>query len=288
MKKNILVLLLAAFSTFAFAQKPASPKGKVKKKPAKELKEYVVISTKFGNMIFTLYDETPLHRDNFKKLIKSKYYDGLLFHRIIRDFMIQGGDPNSRNADSNTVLGNGGPAYTIPAEINPNIVHVKGALAAARTGDDINPNKESSGSQFFIVQGKKVDKKELEEIMNAKNYQRKQEVFNNIVSKDTAIANRLNLISQTKGKEAVQAYVMNQLGPMIDEKYKKKEFIYNGTQIDAYKTYGGTPFLDMDYTVFGQMIVGFEVLDKIAILYNNPQTNRPLEDVRMRVSIIKR
>jgi cyclophilin family peptidyl-prolyl cis-trans isomerase len=288
MKKNILVLLLAAFSTFAFAQNPANPKGKVKKKPAKELKEYVVISTKFGNMIFTLYDETPLHRDNFKKLIKSKYYDGLLFHRIIRDFMIQGGDPNSRNADSNTVLGNGGPAYTIPAEINPNIIHTKGALAAARTGDDINPNKESSGSQFFIVQGKKVDKKELEEIMNAKNYQRKQEVFNNIVSKDTAVANRLNLISQTKGKEAVQEFIINQLGPMIDEKYKKKEFIYNGTQIDAYKTYGGTPFLDMDYTVFGQMIVGFEVLDKIAILYNNPQTNRPLEDVRMRVSIIKR
>jgi cyclophilin family peptidyl-prolyl cis-trans isomerase len=288
MKKNILILLLVAFSTFAFAQKPANSRGKVKSKPAKELKEYVVISTKFGNMIFTLYDETPLHRDNFKKLIKSKYYDGLLFHRIIRDFMIQGGDPNSRNADSNTVLGNGGPAYTIPAEINPNIVHTKGALAAARTGDDINPNKESSGSQFFIVQGKKVDKKELEDIMNAKNFQRKQEVFNNIVSKDTAVANRLNLINQTKGKDAVQEYVIKQLGPVIDEAYKKKEFIYNGTQIDAYKVYGGTPFLDMDYTVFGQMIVGFEVLDKIAILYNNPQTNRPLEDVRMRISIIKR
>ena len=288
MKKNIFILLLITFSSFAFAQKPASTKSKVKQKPAKELKEYVVVSTKFGNMIFTLYDETPLHRDNFKKLIKSKYYDGLLFHRIIRDFMIQGGDPNSRNADSNTVLGNGGPDYTIPAEINPNIIHTKGALAAARTGDNINPMKESSGSQFFIVQGKKVDKKELEEIMNAKNYQRKQEVFNNIVSKDTAVANRLNLIQQTKGKEAVQEYVMKQLGPVIDEAYKKKEFLYNGTQIDAYKTYGGTPFLDMDYTVFGQMIVGFEVLDKIAILYNNPQTNRTFEDVKMRISLIKR
>ena len=161
-----------------------------------------------------------------------------MFHRIIRDFMIQGGDPNSRNADSNAVLGNGGPDYTIPAEINPNIIHTKGALAAARTGDNINPMKESSGSQFFIVQGKKVDKKELEEIMNAKNYQRKQEVFNNIVSKDTAVANRLNFVQQTKGKEAVQDYVMNQLSPVIDEAYKKKEFIYNGTQIDAYKTYG--------------------------------------------------
>jgi peptidyl-prolyl cis-trans isomerase B (cyclophilin B) len=127
-----------------------------------------------------------------------------------------------------------------------------------------------------------IDDKGLAKIDIAK------EVFNNIVSKDTAVANRLNLINQTKGKDAVQEYVIKQLGPVIDEAYKKKEFIYNGTQIDAYKVYGGTPFLDMDYTVFGQMIVGFEVLDKIAILYNNPQTNRPLEDVRMRISIIKR
>jgi len=288
MKKNIFLLLIMGFSICATAQKPLATKSKVKPKPAKPLKEYVLISTNYGNMVFTLYDETPLHRDNFKKLIKSNYYDDLLFHRIIRDFMIQGGDPNSRNVDSNTVLGNGGPDYTIPAEINPNIIHSRGALAAARTGDNINPKKESSGSQFYIVQGKKVDKKELEEIMNAKNFQRKQEVFNNIVSKDTAIANRLNLIQQTQGKEAVQQYIMTQLGPVIDEAYKKKEFIYNGTQIETYKEYGGTPFLDMDYTVFGQMIAGFDVLEKISILYNNPQTNRPFQDVKMKIRIVKK
>ncbi len=288
MKKNIFLSLLLVFCTFAYAQKNASPKNKTKPKLAKPLKEYVQISTSYGNMIFTLYDETPLHRDNFKKLIRSKFYDDLMFHRIIRDFMIQGGDPTSRGADSNTVLGNGGPGYTIPAEINRELIHTKGALAAARTGDNVNPNKESSGSQFYIVQGKKVEKKELEEIMNGKNYQRKQEVFNNIVLKDTSIANRLNYIQQTNGKEAVQQYIMQQLRPIIDEAYKKKEFIYNGNQINAYMEIGGTPFLDMDYTVFGQMISGFDVLDKIAIVYTNPQTNRPIMDIKMKISIIKR
>lgn len=277
-----------ALSMLAIAQKPASPKSKAKPKPAKPLKEYVLISTIYGNMIFSLYDETPLHRDNFKKLVRSKYYDDVLFHRIIRDFMIQGGDPNSRGADSNAVLGNGGPNYTIPAEFHRDLLHFKGALAAARTGDDVNPNKESSGSQFYIVQGKKVDKKELEEIMNGKNYQRKQQVFNEMVMKDTVMANRLNYIQQSQGKEAVQKYIMQNLGPAIDDAYKKKEFIYDGNQINAYKEFGGTPFLDMDYTVFGQMVAGFDVLDKIAILYTNPQTNRPFQDVKMKISIIKR
>lgn len=288
MKKNILLLTIIFFSTVAFAQKPASPKSKVLPKPAKLLNEYVLISTNLGNMIFTLYDETPLHRDNFKKLVQSKYYDGLLFHRIIRDFMIQGGDPESRNADSNTTLGNGGPGYTIPAEINRNLIHIKGALAAARTADNINPKKESSGSQFYIVQGKKVEKSELEQIMNEKNYQRKQEIFNNMVLKDTVIANNINLIQKTKGKEAVQKYIIEQVGPAVNEAYKSKEFIYTAKQVNDYKDKGGAPFLDLDYTVFGQLIVGFDVLEKISILYNNPQTNRPFQDVKMKISIIKR
>jgi cyclophilin family peptidyl-prolyl cis-trans isomerase len=288
MKKSIFLFFLMALSILTFAQKPASPTNKTKQKPSKQLKEYVQISTTYGNMIFSLYDETPLHRDNFKKLIRSKYYDDLLFHRIIREFMIQGGDPNSRGADSIAMLGNGGPGYTIPAEINRNLIHTKGALAAARTGDNINPNKESSGSQFYIVQGKKIAPNDLEKIMNDKNYQRKQEVLNNIITKDSTISNALNLIQQTKGKEAVQEYIMKQLGPMINSDYKKKEFVYARNQVTAYKEIGGTPFLDMDYTVFGQMVVGFDVLDKISILYNNPQTNRPLKDVKMKINIIKR
>jgi cyclophilin family peptidyl-prolyl cis-trans isomerase len=287
--KKILLLLAILGNMIVLAQKPkVTPKNKPIKKPIKELKEYVKISTNFGDMIFVLYDETPKHRDNFKKLIKQKYYDDLLFHRIIRDFMIQGGDPESRNADSLKMLGNSGPGYTIPAEFNRDIIHTKGALAAARTGDDINPNKESSGSQFYIVQGKKLTKKELEEIMNGRNYQRKQQVFNKMLAKDSSIANNLSLIQQTQGNDAVQKYITQHLGPAIDDVYKKEEYIYNGNQINAYTQLGGTPFLDQDYTVFGQMISGFDVLDKIAIVYTNPQTNRPFIDVKMKISIIKK
>jgi cyclophilin family peptidyl-prolyl cis-trans isomerase len=288
MKKNIFLSILILLSQFVFAQKPTSPNNKTKPKPAKVLKEYVQISTVFGNMIFTLHDETPLHRDNFKKLIRSKFYDDLLFHRIIRDFMIQGGDPNSKGADSNAILGNGGPGYTIPAEINKNLIHIKGALAAARTGDNVNPNKESSGSQFYIVQGKKIEPTELESMMNNKNYQRKQSILNNIITKDTAISNELNIIQQTKGKEAVQEFIMKQLSPLINKDYRNNEFIYTRKQAATYYEMGGTPFLDMDYTIFGQLVVGYEVLDKISILYNNPQTNRPFQDVKMKISIIKR
>lgn len=286
MKKSILIAFAILVSVSVFAQKPASKKSKVKPKKA-PLKEYVLITTAYGNMVFTLYDETPKHRDNFKKLIREKYYDSLLFHRIIRDFMIQGGDPESRNADSLQMLGNGGPSYTIPAEIHPNIIHQKGALAAARLGDNVNPNKESSGSQFYIVQGKKTTKAELEQIMNQKNLARKQMALTYLLENDTNLRNQLTLIQQTQGRDALQSEIMK-LEPKINNIYKKQEFIYTNDHLIAYTTVGGTPFLDMDYTVFGQMISGFDVLDKIAIVYTNPQTNRPFNDIRMKISLIKR
>lgn len=287
--KKILLILAIFMNLVVLAQKTkVAPKHKTVKKPTKVLKEYVKISTDLGDMIFVLYDETPKHRDNFKKLIREKYFDDLLFHRVIRDFMIQGGDPESRNADSLKMLGNGGPGYTVPAEFNKDIIHTKGALAAARTSDEINPNKESSGSQFYIVQGKKLTKKELEEIMNGKNYQRKQQVLNKMLANDTSIAKNLGIIQQTQGSDAVQKYIIQHLGPAIDDEYKKQEYIYNGNQINAYTQVGGTPFLDQDYTVFGQMITGFEVLDKLAIVYTNPQTNRPINNIKMKISIIKK
>lgn len=287
--KKILLILAIFMNLVVLAQKTkVAQKHKTVKKPTKVLKEYVKISTDLGDMIFVLYDETPKHRDNFKKLIREKYFDDLLFHRVIRDFMIQGGDPESRNADSLKMLGNGGPGYTVPAEFNKDIIHTKGALAAARTSDEINPNKESSGSQFYIVQGKKLTKKELEEIMNGKNYQRKQQVLNKMLANDTSIAKNLGIIQQTQGSDAVQKYIIQHLGPAIDDEYKKQEYIYNGNQINAYTQVGGTPFLDQDYTVFGQMITGFEVLDKLAIVYTNPQTNRPINNIKMKISIIKK
>jgi peptidyl-prolyl cis-trans isomerase B (cyclophilin B) len=192
----------------------------------------VAIDTDFGTIKIKLYDETPLHRDNFLKLVKEGYYDDLLFHRIIPNFMVQGGDPNSRGATASAQLGIGGPGYTIPAEFNDSLVHTKGALAAARQGDQVNPKKASSGSQFYIVQG------------------------------EAQADAMLNRVEQMKG------------------------FKYTEAQREAYKTMGGTPHLDRDYTVFGQVVEGFEVLDKIAAVKRG-YGDRPVEDVKMKVRIIE-
>jgi peptidyl-prolyl cis-trans isomerase B (cyclophilin B) len=189
------------------------------------------ITTKFGTMTGILYDETPIHRDNFIKLVGEGYYDGLLFHRVISGFMIQGGDPKSRGAVADVSIGDGGPDYTLRAEINPDLIHKRGALAAARTGDDMNPQRESSGSQFYIVQGNPVT----------------QETLDNFVS---------------QGKP------------------------YTETQMAIYKKLGGTPFLDFEYTVFGEIIDGFDVIDAIASAPKNSQ-DRPLEYIVMKVELIK-
>lgn len=191
-----------------------------------EKRTKVKIETSMGTIVVELYNETPKHRDNFIKLVQKGFYDGTLFHRVIREFMIQGGDPDSKNAKKGAILGNGGPGYTIPAEFKSHLFHKKGALAAARLGDDINPKKESSGSQFYIVQGRKftVDQLKMYEV-------------------------RLN----TKFSEE---------------------------QIKAYTTVGGAPHLDGSYTVFGQVVNGLDVVDKIASVPTD-QYDRPLEDVKV-------
>ena len=197
----------------------------------------VNLSTEFGDIEIKLYDETPQHRDNFLKLAKDGYYNDLLFHRVIKDFMVQGGDPNSRGASADTRLGSGGPGYTVPAEFNPKFIHKKGALSAARTGAG-NPEKRSSGSQFYLVQGKKATDKELD--------------------------------SQEKN-------IASQVSP---------GFKYTEEQREIYKTQGGTPFLDMNYTVYGEVTKGLDVIDKIAAVKTAPG-DRPLEDVKMTVTVIK-
>ena len=191
----------------------------------------VKLSTKYGDMTLLLYDETPQHRDNFLKLVREGYYNGTLFHRVIRDFMIQGGDPDSKGAAPGKRLGSGGPSYTIPAEFNPKFIHKKGALSAARQGDQGNPQRRSSGSQFYIVQGKKTSAAEL------------------------------NGTAQQTGA------------------------FYTPEQIEIYQNIGGTPFLDTQYTVFGEVIDGLDVIDKIAAVPTAPG-DRPLEDVPMTMTII--
>jgi peptidyl-prolyl cis-trans isomerase B (cyclophilin B) len=200
----------------------------------------VRISTPFGDMIAELFDETPKHRDNFVKLAEEGYYNDLLFHRVIKNFMIQGGDPDSRNAPANMRLGSGGPAYKVDAEIVDNLVHVKGALAAARQGDAVNPKKASSGSQFYIVQGAPVKKEMLLGLEQRRNF----------------------------GRDSVNF------------------FRYSDEQIEAYATIGGTPHLDGDYTVFGRIIEGLNIIDSIAAVKTMPG-DRPVENLAFRVEVIK-
>lgn len=200
--------------------------------PTETKGQKVKISTRYGDMVVVLYDETPQHRDNFIKLVNEGYYDGTLFHRVMQDFMIQGGDPDSRDAQPNQGLGKGGPGYTIEAEFVPEFYHKKGALAAARQPDQVNPEKRSSGSQFYVVQGKRYTDAEL-----------------------------------------------NQMA-------KRTGAFYTPEQIKVYQTIGGTPFLDTDYTVFGEVVDGMEVIDKIAAVKTSAQ-NRPVEDVEMTLSLIK-
>ena len=197
----------------------------------------VKITTSQGVMVVELYDETPLHRDNFIKLVEEGFYNDLLFHRCIKNFMAQGGDPESRGASPSKMLGVGGPGYTIPAEFNANLIHKKGALAAARQGDQVNPKKASSGSQFYIVQGQQLND---------------------------------NQLTQFESRVAM----------------KIPGFKYTEEQRKLYKTIGGTAMLDMDYTVFGEIVEGLDVLDKI-LAQPTKQGDRPLEDITMKMEVIK-
>ncbi len=193
-----------------------------------EKKHYVTIETDYGTMKAELYNSTPLHRDNFLKLVKENFYDDLLFHRIINGFMIQGGDPQSKDAAPGARLGMGGPGYLIDAEIGA--PHFKGTLAAARTGGASNPDKKSSGSQFYVVHG------------------------------------------------------TLQTDATLDRLQAQKGIEYNEAQREKYKTLGGTPMLDQDYTVFGELVSGMDVLDEIAKVQKDG-SDRPLEDVKMKIKL---
>jgi peptidyl-prolyl cis-trans isomerase B (cyclophilin B) len=192
----------------------------------------VKIETDSGTMVVRLYNRTPLHRDNFIKLVKENFYDGLLFHRVIPNFMIQGGDPESKNSQPGVALGEGGLNYTIPAEFDSTLIHKKGALAMAREGDAVNPEKASSSTQFYLVEGKKLTDDELNK---------------------------------------------------MEERFK---ITIPEAHREVYRTIGGTPFLDMSYTVFGEVESGLEVIDKISNAAKDNR-NRPLTDIKMKMTLLK-
>ncbi len=245
-------------------------------------KDYVVtIKTKYGDMVAILYDETPKHKENFIKLAKEHYFDSLLFHRVMQGFMIQGGDPESKKAQPGQRLGNGGPGYTIPAEINPKYFHEKGAFAAARLSDQQNPSKASSGSQFYIVQGIVSNADELK-TDQAKLDQAMGQFFQNPANKptyDSVIA-----VYQSNDVKAFQSLLMK-LKPRVEKETGiKTDREIDPEKLKAYSTVGGTPRLDGEYTVFGKVIKGLEVIDKIASQPGD-QSHRPAEDIRMTVSV---
>ena len=229
-------LMIGLLNCLIVASLAAQNDSTIKKK---DRKRDVLVQTTMGDIVLRLSDSTPMHRDNFLKLVKVGYYDSILFHRVIKDFMIQAGDPNSKRATAGQPLGNGGPGYTVPAEFRTTLFHRKGVIAAARTGDNVNPQKASSGSQFYITQGK---------------------------------------VYTDAGLDSIETFRLN--GRKIPVAHR-----------EVYKSIGGTPQLDQGYTVYGEVVKGMEVIDKIAAVQTSrgQDRDRPLQDVRIiKAKLIKR
>lgn len=241
------------------------------------------ITTTEGNIIVRLYDETPIHRDNFIKLTKEGYFNGTLFHRVIKDFMIQGGDPESKGAPRGKQLGSGGPEYTLKAEICPQTCfHKRGALSAARLGDAVNPNKESSGSQFYIVWGKTFKPAELKQMEHQMAMQQEQNLMNAIVAAHRKEILELRKARNLEGLQELQDRLIAEVKAQIKGKGISK---FTEKQKEAYTTIGGTPFLDGEYTVFGEVEEGLDVVEKIQN-YDTDKADRPVNDVVMNVEVI--
>lgn len=234
------------------------------------------IETNFGNIVVKLYEDTPLHRDNFVKLVEDGTYEGVLFHRVIKDFMIQAGDPESKNAAKDAQLGSGDVGYTIPAEfVYPKHFHKKGALAAARQGDQVNPEKASSGCQFYIVQGKALDIAELENVYKRK---MKEQLFYQKVAEKIDEINALRVEGDPVKLQLLEKEILAE----VEAEIANNKVLYSLTdeQKETYTTIGGTPHLDNAYTVFGEVIEGLEIVDKIAKVETNSM-DRPTEDVKI-------
>lgn len=244
----------------------------------------VKISTAKGDIIVRLYDETPRHRDNFIKLAREGYFDGTLFHRVIKDFMIQGGDPDSKGAPAGKNLGAGGPDYTIPAEfVYPQYYHKRGALSAARLGDEVNPNRESSGSQFYIVWGKTYKPAELKQMERQMGMAQEQQVFNALVAEHRDEIMNLRRNRDRAGLQTLQDQLVEQTKQKCKEMGTPR---FTPEQTEAYTSLGGTPFLDNQYTVFGEVESGLDVVEAIQNV-STGRNDRPNEDISMTVSMME-
>lgn len=258
--KHITLILTLLFMTTAMTQ-AANPR--------------VKFHTSEGDFTVELYNDTPRHRDNFIKLVGEGYYNGLLFHRVIKDFMVQTGDPNSRGAAPGAMLGNGDPGYEIDAEILcPEHINRRGALAAARTGDNVNPQRRSSGSQFYVVTGRKFTDGQLDQMEQRATQQRMQDAFNRM-----AAENRDSIMSMRRaGDRAGLQALQEELAAKAEAEGRANPFKYSDEQRAVYKEQGGAPHLDGAYTVFGEVVEGLDVIEKIENVATGPN-DRPVSDV---------
>ena len=285
MKRNLLLsIVMVAFTLMscsasnAEGSASAPAKGKTDNKMTK-----VKLETTLGDIVVELYNETPQHRDNFIKLVKEGYYNGVLFHRVIKDFMIQTGDGNSKNAGPETTLGDGDPGYTIEAEfVYPKYFHKRGALAAARTPDQMNPERRSSGSQFYIVTGKIFSSEVLKQMIQNKAKRVKEETVVRLVTENSAKIKQMQEKQDNAGMMALQNEILQQAQAKADSLTKLTD-----EQMGAYTSIGGTPHLDGEYTVFGEVVSGMDVVDKIQNTTTG-RNDRPTVDIKIvKATIVK-
>lgn len=279
MKQNFWILLII------LACSAVACKSGQKKDGNMEKETVLKIETSMGDIKVKLYNETPKHRDNFIKLAKDGTYNGTLFHRVIKDFMVQAGDPESKNAPKGKMLGSGDVGYTVPAEfVYPKYFHKKGALSAARQGDEVNPKKESSGCQFYIVTGKVFNDSTLLNMEQQKNQNKVTEAFNALAQKHMKEIYKMRKANDQDGLYALQDTLFIQAEA---EAAKQPDFHFTPEQIKAYTTVGGTPHLDGEYTVFGKVVEGMDIVDKIQQVKTD-RSDRPEEDVKIiNVSVIE-
>lgn len=238
----------------------------------------VLIKTTVGDITIKLYNETPQHRDNFIKLVNEHYYDSILFHRVIKDFMVQAGDPESKNAEKGVQLGAGGPGYTVPAEfVYPKYFHKRGALSAARQADQVNPERKSSGSQFYIVTGKTYNKYELQDMEKQLRQKQGQGIFDRLVAQNMDSIMKMQMAGDNDGIMKLQEELNAKTNEIFNE---QGPFKFTEEQVDAYMSDGGTPFLDNDYTVFGEVIDGMKAVYKIEQA-GTDMNDRPRKDIRI-------
>ena len=244
--------------------------------------EVAVISTKYGEMIVRLYDATPEHKANFLKLAKEGFYDSTTFHRIIEGFMVQGGDPNSKD-DNLRNDGQGGPGYTLPAEIVRGYIHKKGALAAARMGNDTNPDMRSSGSQFYIVHGRQRTERDVDQLLAQANNNIEQGLISTYVGspENTEVKQRIDQAIMN-GNTGIVSEIITEIKPLATKDFEP--LVYTPQQREVYMTQGGVPYLDGSYTIFGEVIQGLAVVDSIVQAKKN-YADRPVEDIPMIVRV---